>query len=100
MRQRDLSVTHFPVVRDLRTEGIEARDLRGGVRDRRAVRDDGIRMSDTLEAFPGVWGWGDERVVGLADEELLVLTLRRGVVAIGEVDGRDSVVRGGVFDGH
>src|SRR5438552_10306813 len=54
MRQRDLAVTHIPVVRDLRTEGIEARDLRGVVRDRRAVRDDRIRVSDPLEAIPDV----------------------------------------------
>src|SRR5437868_2953877 len=100
MRQRDLSVTHVPVVRDLRTEGIEARDLRGVVRDRRAVRDDGIRMADTLEAIPDVWRNGDERVVALADEELLELTFGRGAIAIVEEDELDRAVRDGVVDGH
>src|SRR5436190_12657473 len=100
MRHRDLSVTHFPVVRDLRTEGIEARHLRGVVRDRRAVRDDGIRMADTLEAIPDVRRNGDERVVALADEELLELTFGRGAVAIVEEDELDRAVRDGVVDGH
>src|SRR5437016_12504607 len=54
IRQWDLSVAHFPVVRDLRTEWVEARDLRGIVWDRRAVRDDRVRLPDTLEAVPDV----------------------------------------------
>src|SRR5438477_12486237 len=68
IRQRDLTVAHFPVVGDLRTEGIEARDLRRIVRDRRAVRDDGIRMADPLEAIPDVGRDRNERIVALADE--------------------------------
>src|SRR5207302_10933874 len=98
MRQRDLSVTHVPLVRDLRTEGIEARDLRGVVRDRRAVRDDGIRMADTLEAIPDVWGNGDERVVAPADEELLPLAARRSALPTIEQDALARGVRDRVAD--
>src|SRR5207302_8961852 len=100
MRQRDLSVTHVPVVRDLRTERIDARDLRGVVRDRRAVRDDGIRMADTLEAIPDVRGNGDERVVALADKELLQLAAGRRAVAVVEEDELDRAERDRIVDGH
>src|SRR5437879_3864415 len=73
IRQCDLSVAHFPVVRNLRTEWVEARYLCGIVWDRRAVRHDGVRMADTFEAVPDVrWDY-DQRVIALADEDLLQL---------------------------
>src|SRR5438552_12963908 len=100
MRQDDLSVTHFPVVWDRWTERVEARDLRGVVRDRRAVRDDRIRMADALEAIPGVRRDRHQRVVALADEQLLQLALGRGAVAVVEEDKLDRAVRDGVVDGH
>src|SRR5438552_14152269 len=81
IRQSDLSVAYFPVVRDLRTERVEARDLRGVVRDRRAVRDNRIRMADALEAIPDVGRYRHQRVVALADEQFLNLTARRRAVA-------------------
>src|SRR5438132_7553743 len=77
IRQRDLSVAHVPVVRDLRTERIEARDLRRVVRDGRAVRHDGIRMADALEAVPDERRNGHKSVVALPDEELLQLAAGR-----------------------
>src|SRR5438094_3606342 len=57
-------------------------------------------MADTLEAIPDVWRNGDERVVALADEELLELAFGRGAVAIVEEDELDGAVRDGVVDGH
>src|SRR2546423_14864171 len=89
IRQRDLSVAHFPVVRDLRAERIEARDLRWIVRDRGAVRDDRIRMADPLEPVPDVGRDRHERVVALADEELLYLTMGRRAIAVIEEDELD-----------
>src|SRR5437867_8032894 len=73
IRQRDLSVAHFPVVRDLGAEGVESRDLRGIVRDRGAVCDDRIRMANPLEPIPDVGRDRHQRIVALADEELLQL---------------------------
>src|SRR5207247_5709578 len=52
IRQRDLSVAHFPVVGNLRTERIEARDVVRMVRDGRAVPDDVGGVSDALAAVP------------------------------------------------
>src|SRR5438552_7741110 len=100
IRQADLSVAYFPVVRNLRTERVEARDLRGVVRDRRGVRDDRIRMADALEAIPDVGRDRHQRVVALADEHLLQLALGRGAVAVVEEDKLDRAVRDGVVDGH
>src|SRR5207253_2581191 len=77
MRQLDLSVTHFPVVGDLRAEWIHTRDLRRILWDRRAVRDDGIRMADALKAVPDERRNGHKRVIALPDKELLQLAACR-----------------------
>src|SRR5439155_8770521 len=100
IRQRDLSVAHVPVVRDLRAERVEAGDLRGVVWDGRAVRNDRIRMADALEAVPDVRRDGHERVVALPDEELLQLAFRRRAVAVVEEDELDRAERDRVVDGH
>src|SRR5207253_5229635 len=100
IRQRDLSVAHVPVVRDLRAERVEAGDLRGVVRDGRAVRDDRIRMADALEAVPNVWRNCHERVIALPDEELLQLAFSRRAVAVVEEDELDGAERHRVIDGH
>src|SRR6266513_370462 len=98
MRQRDLSVAHVPVIRDLFTERVEARDLRGIVRDRRAVRDDRVRMADALEAVPDERRDGHKSVVALPDEELLQLAARRRALAVVEQDELDRAVRDRVVD--
>src|SRR5438477_12245645 len=100
IRQCDLSVAHFPVVRDLRAEWVEARYLRGIVRDSRAVCDDGIWMADTLEAVPNVRRDRDQRVIALADEELLQLAPRGRVISVVEEDELDRTERDGVVDRH
>src|SRR6266550_4787289 len=100
IRQRDLSVAHFPVVRDLRTERIEARDLGRIVWDRRAVRDDGVGMSDALEAVPDVGRDRDQRVITLADEDFLQLAACRRASAVVEEHELDRPERDRVVDRH
>src|SRR5207247_437698 len=88
------------VVRDRGAARVEAGDVRGVVRDGRAVRDDRIRMADALEAVPNVWRNCHERVIALPDEELLQLAFRRRAVAVVEEDELDGAERHRVVDGH
>src|SRR5947209_15827010 len=69
--KRSSAMAQRPVVRDPVGERIEPFDLRRVMGDRGAVGDERGRHPLALEAVPHVRRHGDERVVQLADMELL-----------------------------